>query len=487
MPPFDHPPTPQQLTPFARNSLRQDLPHALRLWVILASLYSDSDDLTLPLGDRFTYAEWRDAFFTHTQKQAITDPLPHQRDTPPPLHDPHCRCAKTLTDWLFETLASDRSQWYRDFLQLYPMSVQSLDQLLQTGRMHEPETKAGRKSAGRQSLPAGRLFAVTGRQLQNDFTELVNRGWLIPGAHKWQFCKVAQVPTPLITTTVAAPFDLREAIGPVIETDAIDLFEHLGQPIRGIQRLFLDIEYIVPGRLSTQVGTWQHQLKTLWHRDPVPPVQLRYRSARLYDDVQNYVVYPVCVRYFQRAPYLFAYGHNPRSPTQINWYDFRLDRIESLQPLTWQSPAVPPALRDRCLTQAPPTPEDVRQCLATAWGFDIYSPPATLLIRFNPYFHAHYVANTERATLLTAISTPAAQHLVRSAHLTPEQHQTLLQTIAHKPKDIYCRVQYRTDDNNVVMRLRAWGPQVEVLLPWPLRQRMAKDLQETGKLYAHTE
>jgi CRISPR-associated protein (TIGR03985 family) len=38
-------------------------------------------------------------------------------------------------------------------------------------------------------------------------------------------------------------------------------------------------------------------------------------------------------------------------------------------------------------------------------------------------------------------------------------------TIAQKPKDIYCRVQYHTDDNNVVLRLRVWGPQVEVLLP----------------------
>ncbi len=483
MTPFDQPPTPQQLTPLARNSLRQDLPHAVRLWVILASLYGDVGELRGPFADRFTYTEWRDAFFTQTQRQTDDAAIYHQRDTIPPLHDPHCRCAKTLADWLFETLLGDRATWGHDFRQLYPMSAQDLDQLLQTGRVHEPDAKLDRKSAGRQSLPAGRLFAVTGRQLQNDFAELVERGWLTQGSHKLQFCKVEQFPTQTLAIGAVASLDWREAIGNVIETDAVDLFEHLGQPIRGIQRLFLDIEYIVPGRLSAQVGTWQHQLKALWQQEIVPPIQLQYRSARLFGDIQNYVVYPVCVRYFQRAPYLFAYGHNPKSPDQPNWYDFRLDRIESLQPLTWPDPRVSQALRDRCLTQPPPTPEDVRHCLTTAWGFDIYSDSATLLLRFNQYFHAHYVANTERATLLTAISPKAARHMVQAAPLTGAQQQVLLKTITQKPKDIYCRVQYRTDDNNVVMRLRAWGPNVEVILPWQLRLRMTKDLQETWKLY----
>jgi CRISPR-associated protein (TIGR03985 family) len=188
-----------------------------------------------------------------------------------------------------------------------------------------------------------------------------------------------------------------------------------------------------------------------------------------------------------RAPYLFAYGHNPQSPEHPNWYDFRLDRIESLQPLTWSDSEVPQALRDRCVTQPPPTPEDVQQCLTSAWGFDIYSVPKTLLLRFNQYFHAHYVANTERATLLTAIPPKTARRMVQTAALSENQQQALLNTIVQKPKDIYCRVQYRDNDNNVVMRLRAWGPNVEVILPWTLRLRMAKDLKETWKLYKEME
>jgi hypothetical protein len=45
MPTFDDAPTPQRLPPFAHNSLRQDLPHGVRLWVILASLYSAVEEL----------------------------------------------------------------------------------------------------------------------------------------------------------------------------------------------------------------------------------------------------------------------------------------------------------------------------------------------------------------------------------------------------------------------------------------------------------
>jgi CRISPR-associated protein (TIGR03985 family) len=39
------------------------------------------------------------------------------------------------------------------------------------------------------------------------------------------------------------------------------------------------------------------------------------------------------------------------------------------------------------------------------------------------------------------------------------------------------------NDNNIVMRLRAWGPNVEVILPWHFRQRMTEDVEATYKLY----
>lgn len=479
---FDCPPSVELLTALARGSLRQDLPHAVRLWVILHSIYGES--MELGLEHQFSYTEWRDRFFTQTRKINNHDEVYHQRDKVPPLHDPNCNCARTMQDWLFDdAIGMERRGWSQAFLQLYPMAEGELDRLLETGFSGSVDRPTKSKQAGRKPLPDGRLFAVTGKLLHLDFSDLVELGCLerVPNQTELVFQKVESLPELIVGGVPLAKVDLNEVLANVIETDAIDLFEHLGQPIRGVQRLFIDIEYIVPSQLSGQVRQLQQQLRQVWERDPVVPIRLSYRSARLFGDVGNYIVYPVCIRYFQRAPYLFAYGHNPRSDEWDNWYDFRLDRIENLEILEWKD--AHESLQDRCLKRTPPCPKMVRRSLSEVWGFDIYSPPETLVVRFNPYFHAHYVANTEREILLRAVNTDVVTKLVRASTLEITQQKSLIKLVEKKPNDIYCRVDYRAEDRNVLMRLRAWGPNVEVLLPWSLRVQMAKDMQETWKLY----
>lgn len=59
-PQFTYPPTVGFLQILALGSLKQNLPKAIRLWVILRSLYgNDSDEVKLNLGEHFTYEEWR--------------------------------------------------------------------------------------------------------------------------------------------------------------------------------------------------------------------------------------------------------------------------------------------------------------------------------------------------------------------------------------------------------------------------------------------
>lgn len=470
---FDVLPSVEFLTTLSRGSLRQDLARAVRSWVILQSIYGGME---LGLERQFTYNEWRDRFFLDARQH-------HQRDRVSELHDPECRCAVSLKSWLFQAeIGADEEEWVRAFLQLYQMPQRELQQLLDTGFAGSRDTVGG---TGRKPLPDGRLFAVTGKQLQLDFAELAKAKWLITHPERSNtYTKVTQFPTVSLS---ASQIDVREFVGNAIATDAIDLFEYLGQPIRGIQRLFLDIEYIVPGRLSEQVAAWQKALRRVWEQEVILPILVTYRSARLYGEVREYVIYPVCVRYFQRAPYLYAYGENPCSDQQLSWYDFRLDRIEALQVLTWADARVAQGLRDRCLGGAPPSPEQVQQQMAEVWGFDIHRPPEVLLIRFNRYFHAHYVADTEREAVLTAVSARLAAKMIRSMELLPTQQASLLEVLNAKPKDVYCRVNYRRDDRNVLMRLRAWGANVEVLLPWSLRLQMARDAQEVWKLYKSVE
>ncbi|MCY7272938.1 MAG: TIGR03985 family CRISPR-associated protein [Phormidesmis sp. CAN_BIN44] len=312
-------------------------------------------------------------------------------------------------------IGTEKSVWCQSVLQLYQIAPSELEQLLETGFAGKSDRPKELKQTGRKPLSEGRLFAVTGKQLQFDFADVVTLGWLQKADGQFQVVEslpeVVRQPSPL------ASIAFSEVLSNIIETDAIDLFEHLGQPIRGVQRLFLDIEYIVPGKLSEQVINLQQGLKQVWEHDPVAPIRITYRSARLYGDVGDYVVYPVCVRYFQRAPYLFAYGYNPQSLTQDNWYDFRLDRIEQLEVLEWAESHL--SLRDRCLNQPPPCPQSVRQSPTEVWGFDIYS-------------------STE--TLLKAIKSGAATQMIQSAVLHPVQQKSLLSVVREKPKDIYCRV-----------------------------------------------
>jgi len=139
-PVFSERPTIALLQWLARGSLKQNLMRAMRLWVLLRFIYGKNAEST-----PFTYANWRDAFFSsnHPKGEEI-----------PALHDPKCACAKTTASVLF---APDtgiiESQW-RAALQA-----------------HDPITDLN-------ELLAQRLFGVTRRSLNMDFQILVELGWL---------------------------------------------------------------------------------------------------------------------------------------------------------------------------------------------------------------------------------------------------------------------------------------------------------------------
>ncbi|NEO41129.1 MAG: TIGR03985 family CRISPR-associated protein [Moorea sp. SIOASIH] len=61
----------------------------------------------------------------------------------------------------------------------------------------------------------------------------------------------------------------------------------------------------------------------------------------------------------------------------------------------------------------------------------------------------------------------------------------LLAHIDQYPDAAYYTLRYRQNDNNVIMRLRAWGSKVEVLFPRELRQSMKQDIEQTWQLYQH--
>lgn len=107
------------------------------------------------------------------------------------------------------------------------------------------------------------------------------------------------------------------------------------------------------------------------------------------------------------------------------------------------------------------------------------------LLRFNPYFHANYIERTERTVLFKTISFEEAERFLHNATIDTREQKDLLLTIlrSRSPKDIYCRVDYHVGDRTTVMRLRAWGQQVEVLSPWSLRQHIREDITKLSEMY----
>ncbi len=452
MPTFITPPTVDLLKRLAPNSLKQSLSKAVRLWVILQSLYGDEADHTVL--DKFTYKDWERQFFSHSHSFG--------RDAVPSAHDPECACAKSIEDWLFEPdNGIDRASWSQAFCEAFNISQPELTVLLDK---------------------IDRLFAVTVKSLESDFETLVRAGCLQfqvkPDGKlaKNRYEKVATLPKILSESTTDNPFiDAAQ----FIHTDLSEFVDALAQPIQGVQRFFLHTEYVVPNNLSDQVSDYQAQLKECWNQPETPPIQLKYCSAREFQEEFDWLVYPVCVFYYQRAPYLFAYGHQ-LGESELQWYDFRLDHITALQVLDWQHPDLHPSLLAR--RNDPPVPDDIHQEMSDSWGFEFYRPSESLILRFDQYFYANYIAPTERALLFTTMTRD--QVITQTKNLPDAQRTALQKALKHcRDTDIYCQVDFRTGDRNITMRLRAWSPNVEVILPYTLRTQFTQEAGQMAKMY----
>lgn len=482
---FDVLPTVAILHRLGQASLKQSLAKAVRLWVILRSLYGDvGDEVCLELDANFSYRDWAKQFFSAEPGGQNY----HLRDRAAPEHDPSCVCMKSLAHWLFDgEYGAKLGAWKTAFQQRYGIDAQVLEGLLRTGKL----------SAEGPDL---RLFGCTGKLLEKDFEALENRGWLIAqtdaagkvrrNCYEKVSLAVSAEKIRELRGTEALGVAVRHDIANFIQTDLAMVAETMAGPIRGVQRFFLHTDYIVPMALSAQVGRFQETLLAGWEQAEVPPIRLVYQSARLYDEVVSCVVYPVCIYYFQRAPYLFAYGQVPddektdekTDSAGFNWYDYRLDHIQQMEVINWG--AAPLGLAAKCLGPGGPSPAVVQDKMLEAWGFDFYRPTMDLVLRFDQYFYARYVEHTERATFLSEVSHRQVEGLVRRAAQQDEQLKGLVAALRDRSvTDVYRRVRYRVGDNNVVMRLRAWGENVEVILPGALRRQMRGSVGKLWKLY----
>lgn len=440
IPLLEDPPDVELLQWLARGSLKQNLKRAIRLWVWLHSLYGDEED-RLYLAEPFTYWQWRDTFFSATHSKGELSPT---------LHDPNCACAKTTEDWLFTPKTGlVKSDWLQVMQQHSGINLDTLNNLL-----HQ------------------RLFAVTRRSLASDLEILVELGWLrfVNGV----YFRTQQLPRrPISLSMRLEPLEIYDLgfLNPYLEAIA----QNLSQPIAEVQRFFLEADYIIALK-QKQVEPLLEGLKAIWNSPTGSPVQLTYRSVKY--GVVSCIVYPVCIYYVQRAIYLSGFGDTPLH--QGEWYNYRLDKIQQMVQLDWHDPAVPKLLRRRRNTLPPPS--YIRDRMCEAWGFDFYLPIEKMLLRFQRNFHDRYIQGTFRHSTFKRVTYQQAISSIRNT--TPVERQSLLPVIqSRSPEDAYYVVLYRHLDTNVGLRLRSWRQNVEVLLPWKLRQEVSQELQAELQFY----
>lgn len=427
----------------ARGPLKQNLLRAIRLWVWISTLYGDRQT-SLDLDRPFTYYNWRDAFFTpsHPKGEAI-----------PPFHDPNCPCAKTTADWLFNNREVSKIQWQKALLAHDP--VPQLDHIL-----------------------SKRLFGVTRRTLQGDLEILTELGWL---EYRNQcYHRVSQLPQyPQENQPDSAPIKTSNYPLNFLHPELANIAQN-SREIRGVQRFFLHVDYVISKDTLDLVDDWQAQLCKFWETNPVPPIQLLYQSARMGQTVEC-IVYPVCIYYVQRAVYLCAFGETPTQ--QGEWYNYRLDRILKIQQLDWTDSHLPNCLHQAYPKQLP-QPDVIEEKIAQSWGFDFYLEPKWMLLRFEREFNLSYIQETFRHETFEPLTYQQAWQFIQQQTINEKHREELSKILqSRSPNDAYYRVNYRDGDTNVGLRLRSWRPKGEVISPWELRQTLAQEVAEEARLY----
>ncbi len=469
---FIYPPSPQILQWLASGQLANRLQRSVRLWVLLTQLYGTESHWAHSLPKTFKYANLRDRLFSSSHPKSdrfnadqITTACP----------DITCICHRSLNELVFTPDTHQSApEWQQEVIHLTGLSAKELEKQLQ------------------QSHP----FATVHRSVREDLKQLCQTGWLASaGTGKYQCRSIPKLPTPPVSNRPTLTFaHLSESqtwellrvlesvsfVQPNLEVVVRSLWEQVTDisptsPKLGTEpqkRIFLHLDYILSPEKQESVDTYQEQLESLWHRHEGGIVQFKYWMAAEERKVQL-TLYPVCLHYVRRAKYMSAYGIDPKG--EFGWHNYRLDRIASkrLTILAWGDPSVPKPLKELWHTGQLPTSEDVESQLEEAWGFDFYLPRELLILRFPPAFARWYVDNTERHPTFEPIAYKQLRSLIAKEVSDSQERQQLLEIVKKcSPEDAYYRAWIRTGDINVIMRLRDWRPNGEVIAPLSIRERL---------------
>ena len=444
-----------QSDPKLKQKLKQNflkvMSTAARLWTIKRSLYEPNSDIYIELNSNsFKCATW---------ESLLKDRLPDYRQR---------TCAQFL---LSECTPNERDDWEKTVMARYNIDSSAIARLL-----------------------SSEIFAVDSRTIRNHFKSLtrLRQPVLLASLTKGEYLKLSPKEIEEYEAKVNSiiEYGSSDALN-LISDELSTIAELLLKKINGEQRLFIHTEYIVNQELQDIADDWATELKEIWQQSLIGPITIEYDSAS-YGNTDEYIVYPVCLYYHQRAFYLCAYGQRPNYNAEFGWYNYRLERISNLLPGKWDEFSISQQLKatiyDGERVKPDYKPEHIQLELDSAYGFDFNLPRTTMLLRFNRNFSDRYIQNTDRHRTFKKVDAKQArsfiqQQLETDSKITDSQKRQMIEILERNLEDTLYKLDYRVGDNNVIMRLRAWCPNVEVIYPWSLRQRMREDMKQTWRLY----
>ncbi|GAC1460723.1 MAG: hypothetical protein NVS2B14_08200 [Chamaesiphon sp.] len=481
---FIYPPSPEILQWLAAGQLVNRLQRTVRLWVLLNKLFGSETNWAVELPHTFSYPELRSLLFAANHPSSDKKSAKQLKSE---CSDRTCICHQTLFSYIFAPGTYQiEAEWRSQLIHQIGLSPTELERQM-------------------QQCP----FATVHRSIRHDLRYLGKMGWLQQlSSGRYQCHSPREWPIPPFQTSAGfadhisitylskpQSWELMRVlesisfVQPSLELIVNSLWEQLSSMTPSLQppeaepaqRIFIHLDYILSPEMQDRVDTYQEQVEQLWHRPPGGIVQFEYwvnESQKV-----QVIVYPVCLHYVRRAKYLSAYGFDPTG--QLAWHNYRLDRIASdrLTVLAWGDPRIPKPLKEMWHTGQLPTPDRIQSELELAWGFNFYLKRELLIMRFPPAFARWYVDNTFRHPTFKPIAYEQIPALIHQQVPDLQERQQLLKILKNrKPMDNYYQAWIRSGDINVMMRLRDWRPNGEVIAPLSIRQCL---MEEAAQELAH--
>lgn len=424
-------PTVSFLSTLSHNRInsKDSLKKVIRRWLILRSLYVEQEvlDEEICLSEWFEPHDWSDRILGISSENQKNKTSEIQIEIEP-YYRANQLCQKSVDYWLFDVAGVDREEWKQSWQTFFA----------QKKRASQKKQNSQKEAALLENLLKVCPFDVTLRTLRNDFNFLYQQGWLEgqikqenrqseKREDRYQYKKQPEKKLENFFKEIQVQqrsLNLEGLFNQVEVMTYIETFSNLPT-----NRFFIYLEQVLNSEAIQNVGHFINQLNELWQKSPIVPIKITYDSASANRIAKDRVVYPMCLFYYQRALYLCVFGETPKK--EIDWYNYRLDRIENIEELAEgrKNPAIPNVIKEKYPVLDELHGDEIQNLFEKAYGIDLKRTIKMMLLRFEPDFHDSYIKDTVRHKTFKQINLQEAKRLINSTVNNDRQKQKILEIV----------------------------------------------------------